>query len=420
MSASGQLTKALTERECIDWSRRDEWTPTEAVFLLHGMRPSECELPHDKLRKQYQAAQLLLALPSVYGNVWSNHPANWTRFAYEKMRSDLLSAWVAIFVNAIPESLASIFDEEPDYCRFIGAVAYGHKLPMRDLVRFALCIGDKTGVKRGRNLEDVLAAMVTRLEIDASSLGESQNVLVDAGKFVELYPKNLFPLDSRCEYWGNWTKSHQEISQWLAGKDISKPGPHSLEKAAPSSAWVFRPVDGGNWEVGTGGNSKILKGGKGFKDFAVAVRCPNKNALPAMVGVCAENEIPSLGSDAAIDKRTRIEVQREIQDIKESLEIARSEGDDDRVEEYKRELQDRDKYLKSGTRPGYAPKALDAGDPVKKITAQLRDRNRTMVAKIKDAGLAEIAQHIKTHYRVAGHSVVYLASDPEVEWIMGP
>ena len=418
MSASGQLTKALTERECIDWSRRDEWTPTEAVFLLHGMRPSECELPHDKLRKQYQAAQLLLVLPSVYGNVWSNHPANWTRFAYEKMRSDLISTWVAIFVSEIPESLASIFDEEPDYCRFIGAIAYGHKLPMQDLIRFALCIGHKTGVKRGRNFEDVLAAMVTRLEIDASSLGESQNVLVDAGTFVELYPRNLFPLDSRCEYWRNWTKNHQEITHWLAGKGISKPGPHDSEKAVPSSAWVFRAIDSNMWEVGYSDDFKVIKGSKGFENFLLAVRSPNQEALEAIADLGGKNEIADFGSDDAIDPRARKELLEEIEDKKARIELANDEGDFDAVESHEAEQQQLEKYLKSGTKVGYAGKPLDAGNTVKKITKALRDRKATLVENVKNAGFEEISAHINTHFRIGDRSVMYLSGVPNVTWLL--
>ena len=146
----------LSDPEFIQWAQRNEWSPTEAIILLLGMCPPNRELPSEELCKLHEAAQYLLAMREEYGEIWSNHPANWTVSASEMMRSDIHPNWIAIYVGDFPNSLASMFGEQPDYNRFIAAVAFGHMLPLGELVRFAQCIGEKVDTTFDREYNDAV------------------------------------------------------------------------------------------------------------------------------------------------------------------------------------------------------------------------------------------------------------------------
>lgn len=191
-------------------------------------------------------------------------------------------------------------------------------------------------------------------------------------------------------------------------------------EVAISPVWVFRPAATSKWEVGAEGNTKLLPLRKGFEDLSKALRNPNEDVLRTIIGEDPDAFLHTFGSDNVLDSRYKAELQDQIAEIKESISMAHDEGETDLVEEYEAALEELEDCLKCGTRPGYAAKRLDAGDPLKAITNRIRNRKRTIVKNLREAELDEIADHIEDQYQVGDWSVTYFAGGVMPSWILNP
>ena len=191
-------------------------------------------------------------------------------------------------------------------------------------------------------------------------------------------------------------------------------------EVALSPTWVFRPAATRKWEVGVEDDTKLLPPRKGFEDLSKALRHPNEDVLRMIIGEDPNAYLPSFGADAQIDSRYKAEIQKDIAEIKESLSIARDEGNSSLVEEYEAELEQLEVHLKRGTKPGFAAKRLDAGHPVKVMTNTIRNRKRTIVKNLREAELDGMADHIEKQYDVGDWSVTYLEGGVMPSWILNP
>ena len=180
-----------------------------------------------------------------------------------------------------------------------------------------------------------------------------------------------------------------------------------MQDVTTAARWIFRRAPGNNWEVGHESRSVVINGGKGAEDFAVAVRTPDCDCLKVIIGSDPAENIPTYGSDDMMDSETTAQVKKSVAEIKESLELARNEGESDLVDEYEDELKRLTDYLKKSSRPGLKPKRLDSGDPMKSITNRLRNRKRTLIQTIRKAGFDDIANHVRDQFKVADRSVIY-------------
>ena len=214
--------------------------------------------------------------------------------------------------------------------------------------------------------------------------------------------------------------------EWARSKDLAIPddwrpcAKPDVQHVTTGARWICRRAPGNKWEVGHEGKSVFLKGGKGFEDFAVAVRTPDRDCLKVIIRVDPAENIPTYGSDDMMDNQTATQIKRSIAEISESLQLARSEGKNDLVDEYEQELQPLTDYQKQSTQPGFKPKRLDKGDPTKSVTNRLSNRRRTFIQSIRKAGFGDIADHVQSQFKVADRSVIYYASHPAVSWILDP
>jgi len=167
-------------------------------------------------------------------------------------------------------------------------------------------------------------------------------------------------------------------------------------------------------------DTKLLPRLKGFEDLSKALRHPNKDVLQTIIGEDLNAYLPAFGSDEQIDPRYKAEIQNEIADIKESISTARDEGESSLVEEYKTELEQLETHLRCGTRPGYAAKRLDAGNPVKAITNTIRNRKITIIKNLREAELDGMADHIKDQFQVGDWTVVYYEGGVMPSWVLNP
>ena len=184
--------------------------------------------------------------------------------------------------------------------------------------------------------------------------------------------------------------------------------------------WIFRRIANNQWEIGEEGASQRLKGVLGFHDLYFAIQNSGKDIeLESMVGAPA-GELPNFGSGEMIDRQYILQVENAINDIQQSIDIAKSEKKDDLVRDYEDDKTKLVKILRTGTRPGGKPRKLDEGNPKKKIAIMLRNRQETVQKKLEAASLLAVAKHFKAHYKVTDYSVSYCPlNDSSVHWILG-
>ncbi len=125
----------------------------------------------------------------------------------------------------------------------------------------------------------------------------------------------------------------------------------SSELGAGERCWIFRRLASNQWEIGKEGETKRLKGVLGFHDLMFALQNRGKDVeLETMVGVHA-GTLPDFSAAYEIDDEARRQVQAKIDKIQESIELAKSDGDLDLVEQYEIDKAPYEKYLREGTKP---------------------------------------------------------------------
>ena len=192
-----------------------------------------------------------------------------------------------------------------------------------------------------------------------------------------------------------------------------------IEAETGEQRWIFRRLASNQWEIGKEGATKRLSGVLGFHDLMFAIQNRGKDIeLEMMVGVHA-NRLPDFGVDEEIDDKAKVQVQKAIADLQENIELAKSSNEFDLVEQYEADQAKYENYLRSSTKPGGMARALDKGNPKKKLAVTLRNRQFTVKKNLDAAGLSTIASHFVRHYKVTDYSVSYCPlDDSTVRWIL--
>ncbi len=190
-----------------------------------------------------------------------------------------------------------------------------------------------------------------------------------------------------------------------------------IEAEADEQRWIFRRLASNQWEIGKEGATKRLRGVLGFHDLMFAIQNRGKDIeLETMVGMHA-NSLPDFGVDEEIDETTRVQVRKAIADLQENIESAKSANKFDLVDQYEADKAKYENYLRSSTKPGGMARALDKGNPKKKLAVTLRNRQFTVKKNLDAAGLSTIASHFVRHYKVTDYSVSYCPlPDSNIDW----
>ncbi len=181
--------------------------------------------------------------------------------------------------------------------------------------------------------------------------------------------------------------------------------------------WIFRRLASNQWEIGEEGSTKRIKGVLGFHDLMFAIQNQG-NDIELETMICIHvGTLPNHGADQEVDFVAKAQIRKAIADLQVNIDLAQSEGEFDLAEQYQADQAKYEDYLLKSTKPGGEARSLDAGNPKKKLAVALRDRQRTVTNKLKDAGLFAIAAHFASHYKITDYSVSYCPlDDSTVHW----
>ena len=209
--------KHLEDTDYIYWFERASWSLPQAIFLIQGFAPPSADWTDAQLIKAFPLAKRVLDEINEYGRSWKEDPGSWLHY----LSNDITDSWVAIMSAWLPTSMAAIFDEEPDYNRFIGVMICDEKLALGDLVKYALRIGGKDVVGKADDYQAVLLSAASRLDIADGDTGALERKIVSAREFVDKYPRNRHPIDEQCSKWAEWIDDHPVLAAWVAqgGRD---------------------------------------------------------------------------------------------------------------------------------------------------------------------------------------------------------
>lgn len=210
--------------------------------------------------------------------------------------------------------------------------------------------------------------------------------------------------------------------------------------------WVLRKVSGGFWEVGNEARPKKLKAITAFMDIEYAISTEGQDFSPLKLpgnqsekgdNMTADSSSSNIGwdvggvdvdqtdnrdwtgfgSDDVADSTAREQYRNARQKLLNDIEIAVDTGDAAEENRAQDQLGQLELYMNQVTRPGGKSRKLSAGDPIEKATAAARDRKSTAIKKIEEAGLHEIAKHLKDCYLVRKRQVSYTKGHPFPEWL---
>jgi len=215
-----QPKNQLTADEYITWSKRAAWSESDAAHLLSGRRPPK--RPVDILKIDWLVENIRNVCKSSRECPAedAHHPQNWIRIAFDwvaldwELKSDAMTNWDAIFPFARSQSLASIFDEEPDYREFSFAFLRDVEMELGKLVSFALGLpGDRFDMSEHSLL---LRTLAKQCGAEGLPLDELGSVAVNVRSFVRNHPQDgSDTLNSGCLRWSTWVEEHAELDQLL-------------------------------------------------------------------------------------------------------------------------------------------------------------------------------------------------------------
>ena len=180
----------------------------------------------------------------------------------------------------------------------------------------------------------------------------------------------------------------------------------------------------------------------GFSDIAFAIRNTGEKLSPAQLpgGKDAFAEVFDLteslseapeadlhepegawyghGSDYTVDPKGLRQVRKDRDKTIREIEVAEETGDKASLADAKQKLLDLAEYLGEATTPWGQLKKLDGGEMVVKGTKNARDRKRTALKKLRDAGLDEMAIYIDDRYRIKKRLIIFSEGSPFPKWIL--
>ena len=108
----------LTDSAYIQWMDKENWSLTEAIYLLHGQVPLESTVTNKYLLKEFpDAAEMLQHYSKPNQEDSTECPEDWV---FRAMNHDMgvTNCWKAIFIQMITDNF-HFHNGKPDYHRFI-------------------------------------------------------------------------------------------------------------------------------------------------------------------------------------------------------------------------------------------------------------------------------------------------------------
>lgn len=216
MNGRAQHRRAhLDDSAYIRWAETDDWSLTQAVFLLHGHAPPRSKLSKENLIKKFPDAKKMIGnLPVSSGDNTRETPEDWAVLAmHDGMK--ITDSWRVIYSIWIPDDFRHIFGEIPDYRRFITVLVRDIATPLGSLAELVLNLGEASIHELPAKFENLLEDMNTLLDLGVNETGALSDQLVSPREFIEKCPPQYLTPASPCLHWLHWMNDHPTLSAWL-------------------------------------------------------------------------------------------------------------------------------------------------------------------------------------------------------------
>jgi hypothetical protein len=212
----------LTNEQCIEWAKREQWTITEAVFLLQGLLPPTNEMNAGQLIDKVLTSGWLLDPydPFVPAEPEVERPVYWVGDA-QRSNFKVTASWKAIFPLAGPGNLGALLDREPDYREFIKVFIRDTPTFFDELAGYVLNTNDP--VKSSDEYKKLLRDMSQAF--GSADTDKLANELISPRIFFEYCDANYFSMDSQCispVNWLNWVEENPQLARWIQKKSQPK------------------------------------------------------------------------------------------------------------------------------------------------------------------------------------------------------
>jgi len=215
----------LTDTAYAQWMEEEEWSLTQAVYLLHGFVPPATEIAIDQLIKEFPDAEGLL---QHYPNLLKKKdkkkecPDTWVFLAATLYDMDVPICWDAIFPQWIKGNGGYHFGKSPDYRCFVQVYVSDTATPLGELAEYVLNLGEKAMINPPAEFYDILKYMNTALEMNAKEISELPGRFVSPRKFIAKCPGRYFNSNNQCRRWVNWPSKHPKLAAKLEASGKAK------------------------------------------------------------------------------------------------------------------------------------------------------------------------------------------------------
>jgi len=226
----------LSDSDYIYWAKKNEWSLTQAVYLLYGFLPPESDFPDQEELLEHQRQQK--------SKERTHRPEEWVILAISDGHI-VNDCWKLIYPQWIPDKIGITLGKELNYPRFIEVLGTNTDIPLGQLVSFTLDLCDKEMVKPPKEFDYLLQDMKKMLGIKANNSEELNKWLVSPRQFMEKCSETKFVINEKCLYWYKLLNSNPDIADWLE---------------VPSNEKEERPVQTNEAGVNQAPESKNMKG----------------------------------------------------------------------------------------------------------------------------------------------------------------
>jgi hypothetical protein len=250
MTSKQSQQDQLTDSGYIEWAKQQEWSLTQAIYLLHGEDPpgseqneqvktleGQIEWPtaknlfqrHEEVRQRIEHLETLSRqspedemlkrdLAQLKADYLS--PASWIHYA-ATIGIDVNNCWEALFHEYLAPELDYALFEKQEYSRFIRIfvtdewtpleylVLYVKELPMDQLTYTS---GDARTVKE--EFDELLLKMNTALDLK-ERLVDLPGCQVSPRAFIQEYCRLHPNHKDRFTMWGGWLSDHKKLAAFL-------------------------------------------------------------------------------------------------------------------------------------------------------------------------------------------------------------
>lgn len=205
----------LTDLTYIQWVEKEEWSLTQAVYLLHGLVPPDSTVTNSVLVKEFPDAEKMFQnLPKSNQELFRECPENWALLAMAD-NMEVTDCWMAIFPQCIKDDFEYICGKIPDYRRFIQLFVSDTATRLGKLAEYVLNMGGNAVANPPMQFNNILEDMNTALGINTKEFDKLANTLVSPQQFMNECPHHYFSRESQCLQWVNWRNNHPELAASL-------------------------------------------------------------------------------------------------------------------------------------------------------------------------------------------------------------